>query len=433
MAHPDGLKVVEYKGDGKLWHSFVLVDGKGQKLIQHQPNQERIHRRFWDVIVGTFLPNDYPRSVKPEYLEYQLWDALQGLCSYLRSVITTRSLLIGAGVGEATSTPLSAAISWVLKDGFGMIGSLIVAYVYADSFEVYTKEWRLVADFLNNLALILDLVSSTVPSLYFVVLVCSSICKSCCGLIAGATKSRISAHFAAPGYLADVSAKESTQETAVALVGLVLGAFLAKIIGDNERHIWAFFFGLLLLHSYSNYRLIKVLVFDFINTQRAWLIVATYLKSEGHCTAEEITLKAIARKESLWRPFLLSWQGPRIGVSLESVLRAGAEVQFPQNGEKGYVLALSRKDMRVDVALRKGIHSEAILHAVFCACIAQQRLSVPEIADRNFTDIVTKSAHDSKKLIAMVKTAGWNINEVGGLAVKQWRFEIDLIVAKKME
>jgi hypothetical protein len=41
----------------------------------------------------TFLPAGYPATVRPEYLEFQFWDSLQGMSSYLRGVLTTKSLL----------------------------------------------------------------------------------------------------------------------------------------------------------------------------------------------------------------------------------------------------------------------------------------------------------------------------------------------------
>ena len=39
----------------------------------------------------------YPQSVRPEYMSYQIYDSLQGLCSYLRGVVSTSALLTAAG------------------------------------------------------------------------------------------------------------------------------------------------------------------------------------------------------------------------------------------------------------------------------------------------------------------------------------------------
>jgi len=288
------------------------------------------------VLYMTFLPVGYPDSVKPEYLEYQMWDCIQGMSSYLRSVLTTKSVLQGAGVGSAEATPLAAALVWVFRDGIGMIGSLVFAYAYSDCFEMYTKEWRLLADILNNIGLTLDLLTSLVPQYFLYLTSLSTLSKSCCGLLAGATKARISAHFALQGHLADVTAKESTQETAVALSGLLLGMLLARWIGSHDRSTWGVFFLLLLLHQYSNYQLIRVLVFDTLNPQRCFLLalIDTHTPcSPSPSTAVETEIEGavpgdrpfprpqeVADRESIFRPLYLSLWGPRIGESLQVLL-----------------------------------------------------------------------------------------------------------------
>lgn len=73
-------------------------------------------------------------------------------------------------------------------DGIGMVGSLLFAYVYSDVFEVNVKEWRLIADVLCNLALTIDMLLSFFPMYFFELTSLSSVCKSCCGLVAGATR-----------------------------------------------------------------------------------------------------------------------------------------------------------------------------------------------------------------------------------------------------
>ena len=41
----------------------------------------------------------------------------------------------GVGVGDTAATPLAAAITWILKDGTGMIGRIVFAW-----FEGYVKQ-----------------------------------------------------------------------------------------------------------------------------------------------------------------------------------------------------------------------------------------------------------------------------------------------------
>lgn len=83
---------------------------------------EAIHK----ALATTFLPVGYPKvsskagggdkaertdhlwyvmvflgqSVRGEYLNYQVWDTVQALCSYLRGILTTKSILEGTGVGS---------------------------------------------------------------------------------------------------------------------------------------------------------------------------------------------------------------------------------------------------------------------------------------------------------------------------------------------
>lgn len=62
------------------------------------------------VLSDLFLPIDFPHSVEGSYLKYQFYDSLQGLCSYLRGVVSTSAVLTAAGVGNADATALSAAM-----------------------------------------------------------------------------------------------------------------------------------------------------------------------------------------------------------------------------------------------------------------------------------------------------------------------------------
>lgn len=390
--------VSEYSisSDGGLSH---------QRSKNIQARNESVSKRIGSVLIDTFLPNGYPASVKPDYWDYQCWDSLQGLCSYLRSVLSTKSLLSGLHV--STSTAVTAAIAWVIKDGFGMIGSLLVAYSCSAWFEVYAKEFRLIADALNNVGLLLDLLSSYFPSFYFPITILSSVSKAACGLIAGATKARISAHFANKGHLADVTAKESTQETAVALIGLVLGSSLAYIVGESEVLIWSSFFSLLVLHMYANYRLVKVLVFTSINCQRAWLLAVC------NTNASFPSPEQLAAKETLSRPIWLILNGPRLGCSIQSI----ADAKYVRRMWKGceaepsMIYQSHQNNSQVAVLLREDSSDEQILYAYFIACAVQQGGSL-------------ESLQQFDKWSEALIQAGWDISDAAALAPGKWRYSI---------
>ena len=54
--------------------------------------------------------SSYPKSVNDRYIEYQFYDSIQGLCSYLRGVVSTSAVLSAAGVGDSEATAMSAAV-----------------------------------------------------------------------------------------------------------------------------------------------------------------------------------------------------------------------------------------------------------------------------------------------------------------------------------
>ena len=60
--------------------------------------------------LDTLSVSRYPNSVREGYLEYQIYDSLQGLCSYLRGVVSTSAVLTAAGVGDSEATAMSAAV-----------------------------------------------------------------------------------------------------------------------------------------------------------------------------------------------------------------------------------------------------------------------------------------------------------------------------------
>lgn len=239
--------------------------------IQTTKSRVGVWKKFSAVFVDLFLPIDYPRSVDESYLPYQLYDGLQGLCSYWRGVVATQAVLEAAGVGDAEATAASAALQWALRDGTGMIGGLVFSYMASHKFDIYVKEFRLFADIVNDVALTLDMVAPYLRSSHgrLWILSLSTIGKTLCGMSAGATKGRITQHFATKGNMADLTAKESTQETLVSLLGMIGGVAVAKFLQQFPVIITFALFGILtLVHVWANYKAVRLLRLRTLNPQR---------------------------------------------------------------------------------------------------------------------------------------------------------------------
>lgn len=228
---------------------FTVVDSpfdKSRTVIQTAVENNKHHHDFrkynpllFQNIKTTlriiFLPLNYPDSVHPGYIQYQFYDSLQGLCSYLRSIVSTTAVLSAAGVGDSQATVTSAVITWATNDGCAMIGGLIFSYYASGYFDSNVKEWRLFADVINDVGLTLEMLLFHLDKSYIpVVSVIAALCKVMCGIAAGATKGCITQHFAKDN-IADLTAKESIQETFVSLMGMILGISLAKSLQTMQR------------------------------------------------------------------------------------------------------------------------------------------------------------------------------------------------------
>uniref|UniRef100_A0A7S2EJ74 Uncharacterized protein n=1 Tax=Ditylum brightwellii TaxID=49249 RepID=A0A7S2EJ74_9STRA len=251
----------------------------------------KVHQIPKRIFMDLFLPVGYPTSVGKSYLTYQFYDSLQGLCSYLRGVVSTSAVLTAAGVGDGDATAIGAAMTWAMRDGLGMIGGLFFSYITSCHFDSYVKEFRLFADVINDVGLTLDMLAPYIAASYgkkciLFVSAMGQLCRVACGMAAGATKGSITQHFAIRGNMADLNAKESTQETLVSLVGMILGIVLAKYLhylesggSDDDssldgRHAaavvsWSIFIILTIVHVWANYAGVKLLRLKTLNRERA--------------------------------------------------------------------------------------------------------------------------------------------------------------------
>ena len=355
------------------------------------------------VVKDMFLPLGYPHSVTKEYMHYQICDSLQGLCSYLRGVVSTSAVLTAAGVGNAEATAMSAAMTWAMRDGLGMIGGLTFSYSVSFLFDGYVKEFRLFADVINDVGLTLDMLAPYFGSenILFVTSA-ATICKIMCGISAGATKGSITQHFCMRGNMADLNAKEGTQETLVSLLGMILGVMLAKYLHkleQNDKFVatsvsWTIFIALTIVHVVVNYIGVKLLHLRTLNAQRSReAFKALITIAVTHCGDlsddwVDQALGTIPSPNSLSESlFASTWHmlfpyGVILDARFDTLTKVlpVEELMRQLHGADGYLIGVSRK--QVFVTLKAGASEEDQLKAFVHAHIAQKCLmlgkSVPE-------------------------------------------------------
>jgi hypothetical protein len=211
-------------------------------------------------------------------------------------------------------------------------------------------------------------------------------------------------------HLADVIAKEGTQETAVALFGMVFGGICAQLVGTDVVSNWIVFLVLLVLHQWSNYNLVRTLVLDTLNPQRCYLIVEELLSAGDPQGPPDITPKAIAAKESLVGPLWLAAVGPKLGCSLETLLHpftllpdelnlTFVDLQECWAGEP-FVVGLDRTGS-VAVVLEEGCSEQATRRALFVSlyihfCLDKQDKSSQLVGENSSSGGSSSSSSNSR-------------------------------------
>lgn len=187
-----------------------------------------------------FLPEGYPGTVSPDYMQYQFWDTLQGFLGYLKSIILTFSFLRGLGVGNQEGSLHSAMILWICRDTTGVISGLITGIPtftkeFSDAKQL--KKWRLIAESIRILAGGIELYAAMCSHAAFVLLICvATILNTIASVISSLNRASLITHFAIDNNISDCAAKEGNQDRGVKVFGIPLAFILLQTLGENPYH-----------------------------------------------------------------------------------------------------------------------------------------------------------------------------------------------------
>ncbi|KAI0646625.1 vitamin B6 photo-protection and homoeostasis-domain-containing protein [Trametes meyenii] len=277
------------------------------------------------LLSDVFLPEGYPHTVSSDYLQYQIWNALQAFCSSLAGLFASRAVLQGHGVGNASASATNAIFLTVLQDVFSRLTTIVAGYYLGTSLYPEAKTYRLLADVLNDAAILCDTLSPhlahvslslaypfIVPvadsPLRVVALCLSGAFRALCGAVAGGSKAALTVHFATagekPGDVGDLSAKDGSKETVLALLGMLCGSVVLHYVHD-ARTTYVVLFGLIFCHLAANFVAVRVIAMRAFNKQRASIAWAEFRASyddEGNATMKPTVLNyvSVARRERIF-------------------------------------------------------------------------------------------------------------------------------------
>ncbi|KAI0156477.1 DUF647-domain-containing protein [Xylariaceae sp. FL1272] len=278
-------------------------------------NAKPKRRSYVRQVLDVFLPAGYPHTVTPDYTPYQIYDSLQAFSSTIAGLLSSRAVLQGFGVGNATSSATGAVLLTVLQESTGRIATILFAHRLGQAIEPECKFYRFLADIFNDTSMILDILSPTLPGPAKVTALCASgVLKALCGVSGASAKASLSAHFAKSGNLAELNAKDGSQETVISLVGMLVGSVFLRFV-QGPFAVWVWTLILLGLHLWTNYQAVRSVQMRTINRQRADLINEEFSRYDRVLRPDEVAAREgilFSRKRS-WSTSVFARRAPLAG------------------------------------------------------------------------------------------------------------------------
>lgn len=371
------------------------------------------------VFKSVFLPQGYPESVSEDYLQYQFWDTVQAFSSSLSGTLATQASLKGVGVGNQEATVAAATVTWLLRDGTGMLGRILFAWQKGSKLDSEAKKWRLFADVLNDIAMFMEILAPYFPPCFTLIVCTAGIFKSIVGVAGGATRAALTVHQARRDNMADISAKDGSQETLVNLAGLLVSLILIPLVTDNPILTLSLFFLFTILHLFANYKAVRSVVMETFNEARLSIVLQQYLIDKRILRPFEAN-----KKEPVF--FECRKAVPiKLGVRLQEVVQSPEDLNLAlKNNNMPYLLGVKNGCVCVCLGPKASVHEEirAMCQAVWLRSMLSHSTSNQQSH--------WKMVHDSHKLMDMVfsqflsgvEAAGWDIQRTL-LDWDEWRVE----------
>ncbi|KAG7170120.1 RUS1 family-like [Homarus americanus] len=205
----------------------VTVDEKGRNTVS-------IKDHIGEWLKDVFLPRGYPESVSPDYLQYQMWDTIQLDCN--------------------------------------------------------SKQWRLFADVANDLGHLLKLLGPLLPVPFLAVMCVSAVMMALVGVAGGGTRAALTSHQARRDNMADVSAKDGSQETVVNLIALFTSLTILPIITSSFMLTWMTFVLCVVFHLLANYWAVRAVKMESLNRPRLLYVLHHWFTGAAVPGIEETNL-----------------------------------------------------------------------------------------------------------------------------------------------
>ncbi|THZ04051.1 DUF647-domain-containing protein [Aureobasidium pullulans] len=297
--------------------------------------------------------------------------------------------------------------------------------------------------------MVLDCLSPAFPKpMRVLILASGSVLRSLCGVAAGSSKASLSAHFARWGNLGELNAKDSSQETVISLVGMLVGCLVVKVV-ITPLATWTTLLLLLTLHLATNYMAVRSVCMRTLNRQRANIVFACLHKHNRILNPKEVSAKErVFERDGILRDVDDNCLGyARIGIPASELLQRLGETEKLTKAtnlpggrllqlldvfeDEGYVLYLEQPSDMVCILLKKGsdtaVQLKAWYHALLLARLVRQGYESEKKPMDMFQSTLVAVRKDWERVQARLGEAGWDLDTAALETTSGFRVSILII------
>jgi hypothetical protein len=266
--------------------------------------------------------------------------------------------------------------------------------------------------------------------------------RSLVGIAGGATRAALTQHQARRNNLADVSAKDGSQETLVNLTALLFSLVIVPYVSPHLQLAWIFFAIFTTLHVFANYSAVKSVKMEVFNMSRYSWLVERFFESGAVLSVDETN-----DAENVWffqiNRFDLYNDCIAVGVSLENHVFSETQLRDLNRlySDSEYILTFNQsKVLSVNVSLTDKSSPMTCLEAVFQAILIfscrrnlqSQDKALRELisSSREYNDMEMLNATRSlvrqmfPKFRQQLEDKGWDLSRFL-ISVDDWRIARD--------
>jgi hypothetical protein len=229
----------------------------------------------------TYLPAGYPESTRADFFKFSILHFALNATNTCLTFLSTQALFIALGSTTQQAALASAAFTWVIRDGLGLLGGIAFASKFGNLIDADIKMYRFWGWIILNVGVYIEIITLMLPKLFLPLAAFANVLKNVSMILGISTRAQLIQMFAKTNNVGDISAKFISQYTSSNLTGMIVGMGISKLIIDvgSIPQLLPVFGVLSFLSTYFNFVTVKMIDEPFLNLVRSHILMQHYLKT----------------------------------------------------------------------------------------------------------------------------------------------------------